>query len=323
MSYFLWFVWGLLTAQTGQPASSRAVPSAIDAVATARQVEQLLQTVDSTYIQFKVDSLLRFTDKRVQHQYWQAGVKAWEKADFDGNGRTDLLVTGSYSDDGSKVLCLLDLGNGKLVIEPFDRQFYRSCPIVRVEYQRQQPLLRYQDYAPSILEIDSLDGKEDFLLTYKFGGFVEYNPQSAATAAWDSITYRSEFAYDEYEEFKLVLDANGRATYHSRSWPVLQKRKKRYEAITTQVTAGTLDSISALIAYIAPAKLKSEYVVRMNHVPYTELTIAQHKAPKIKLLDVGEQGAFGLVRLYELLRQLRRNQSWLAIYPVSKKRPAK
>lgn len=305
---------GIVLICSGQKASVSSQPSPIDTLVSCTQVEQLLQRVDTTYRHFRVDSLLRFEDKRVQYQYRQAGVKAWERADFDGNGRMDLLVTGNYYEEGGKVLCLLDMDNGKLIVEPFDRQFYRSCPIVRVEYSGKQPLLRYQDYAPSVLEIDSLKNKEDFLLTHKFGGFVEYNPKPLAGVVWDSITYQSEFVYDEYEQFKLTMSSNGKATYRFQGWPVLQKRKKRFEALTTQITAGSLDSINVLIAYMASSRFKNRYEVQMNHVPYTQLTIAYHTGAKVNLLDVGEQGTFGLVRLYTLLRQLRKTQLW---HPIS------
>ena len=295
-------------------------PSAIEAVRTAAQVKQLLASVDSSYAEFNIDSVIQLQDKRVERQYRKAGVKAWEKADLDSNGRTDLLVNGWWNDgtayeETSQAICLMDLGEGKLKLESFGRHFTRYGPIARVIWRSKRPLLSYTDFAPPILRVDSLKDEQLFLLTYKFGGFVEYNEQPNPSAALDSITYKSDFAYDDVLIKKLTLNAAGQAVYHSCEYPVLEVRKKTYVAKSTVVTPTALAEIKALVGYIDPNKLKPEYRVSMNHEPYTYLTLAYHGGPKVKVFDYGEEGTFGLMRLYALLGQLRKNQSWQPVKP--------
>jgi spermidine/putrescine-binding protein len=96
-------------------------------------VQQVVRSLDDYYKNFKVDSRLRFEDKRVQKIYQREKTKAWEKADVDGNGLIDLLITGTHYDDESKVICVLDMGDS-LVLEDFGRQFYRYCPVARIVY---------------------------------------------------------------------------------------------------------------------------------------------------------------------------------------------
>jgi hypothetical protein len=148
------------------PAAAQASRSKIELAQTDRQVEQLVRATDKDYATFTVSSALKFADKRVEKQYRQAHVKAWTKADFDGNGRPDLLITGTHYDKESEVICLLDMGN-RLVIEPFDRQFYRYCPVATVSYASSQPLIDYTDFTKPVLESDKLENKQTFRLVYR------------------------------------------------------------------------------------------------------------------------------------------------------------
>ncbi|TGE14063.1 hypothetical protein [Hymenobacter elongatus] len=283
--------------------------SQIDAAKTDAQVQNLVRSVDKYYANFTVKSSLRFEDKRVEKQYRKAGVKAWEKADFDGNGHTDLLITGTHYDQESKVICLLNMGES-LVLEPFDRQFYQACPIARISYDGKQPLVSYTDFEKPFLSIDSLQGKKVFSLIYKYGGFIEYNKNSVQVPALDSMMYESSFAYHEVMESKLTMDAAGKASYNSCEWPVLDEAKKQCEKLTGTIGAQSFSDIVGLIYYIDPVHLKPKYRVNVNHVPYATLRFSYAGNRKVEISDRGETGTFGLMRLYALLGQLRKTQQW-------------
>jgi hypothetical protein len=288
--------------------------SKIESAQTDRQVEQLVRGTDKYYANFTVSSVLKFADKRVEKKYRQAHIKAWTKADFDGNGRPDLLITGTHYDKKSKVICLLDKGD-RLVIEPFDRQFYRYCPVATVSYVGTQPLIDYADFAEPFLEIDKLENKQTFRLVYKYGGFIDYYPPPASLARPDSIRYESFSAYHKVLEEKLTLASNGAATYHSCSYPVLEKAKKTYVAQQAQVDAETLAFIQGLASHIAGQSLPPKYRTSLNHVPYTTLTIIYHNGRRLQVEDEGEFGTFSLMRLYALLNQLRKSQTWQPAKP--------
>jgi hypothetical protein len=303
---------GLLLA--AGPSVAQVAQSKIALAQTDGQVERLVQETDKDYANFKVSSALEFADKRVQKKYRQAHVKAWQKADFDGNGRLDLLITGTQYDKESKVICLLDMGD-KLVLEPFDRQFYRACPVTTVSYQGTQPYLHYADFAKPFLANDKLEDRQAFRLMYKYGGFIEYYPQPARTARPDSILYESFFAYHSVQEEKLTLAGTGAATYYSCTYPVLEEAKKTYVSQKTQVEAQALATILGLASHLAGQPLKPRYRIGFNHIPHTNLTITYHDGQRLQVQDEGEIGTFGLMRLYALLGQLRKSQSWQAARP--------
>jgi hypothetical protein len=288
--------------------------SKIELAQTDRQVEQLVRATDKDYANFTVSSALKFADKRVEKQYRQAHVKAWAKADFDGNGRPDLLITGTHYDKESKVICLLDMGN-RLVIEPFDRQFYRYCPVATVSYAGAQPLINYADFTKPVLESDKLGNKQTFQLVYQYGGFIDYYPPPASPARPDSIRYESFSAYHKVFEEKLTLASSGAATYHSCSYPVLEKAKKTYIAQQAQVDAGALALIKGLASHLAGQALLPKYRTGLNHVPYTTLTIVYHDGQRLQVEDEGEFGTFSLMRLYALLDQLHKSQTWQPAKP--------
>lgn len=295
-------------------------PSRVEAVRTARQVEELLCSVDTTFRHFTVDTALRVLDRRVAWQYRKAGVKAWEKADFDGNGRLDLLVTGWFNHglfyrQTPHVVCLLDMGQQGLVLTYLDRDqqgigaYY--CPVATVVHQDSRPLVQYADFAPPFMITDSLQHRQSFLLTYKFDGFVEYNDQPESAVPFDSIVYSSDYAYDDFIVSKTVLDAAGNVTYSACEGPVLREEGAPVcEKLRATVDAKTLGRIKTLVSYMNADSLKPRYRANVNHVPYATLTIAYRGGRKVKVFDEGEQGTFGLVQLYNLLGQLRQSQQW-------------
>ncbi|MBO0356332.1 hypothetical protein J0X19_00105 [Hymenobacter sp. BT186] len=297
------------------PAFGQKPQQPIDAIRSDKEVQQLVRATDEDYKTFEVSSRLRFADKRVEKQYRQAKIKAWEKADIDGNGYTDLLITGTHHDEDSKVVCLLDMGNGKLLLEPFDRQFYRFCPVAKIVYDGPQPLISYTDFDNPFLVVDSLQDKKAFLLVYRFRGFIEYNKQPAKEGAFDSIVYESDFAYHDVITSKQTVDALGNATYYSCKWPVLDESKKTCESLKTVLDFRTLREISELISYLNIEQLQPTYQTDFNHVPYASLKISFRNGRKIDLYDKGEMGTFGLMRLYALLGQLRKSQSWQPVKP--------
>ena len=274
-------------------------------------VQQMVRSLDDYYKNFVVNSRLRFADKRVQQKYKQEKVKAWEKVDIDGNGLTDLLITGTHYDEESKVICVLNMGDS-LVLEDFSRQFYRYCPVARIEYQGGQPLISYADYDKPFLVIEPLDESErqSFLLTYRFGGLIEYNPAPTSTRL-DSLLYTSDFAYHDVEEIEIRIDSQDILVYHSCEYPVLDESKKKCEDLTAKLASNTKQQLVELLNYMQPDKLSREYRVGVNHVPYISLKASYADSRSLQVEDRGGIGSFGLERLYILLDSLRKSQEWV------------
>ncbi|GAA4380709.1 hypothetical protein GCM10023186_19500 [Hymenobacter koreensis] len=286
----------------------------IASVRTAAEVLQLLASVDAAYDHFTIDTALRVPDPRVAWRYREAGVRAWERADLDGNGRPDLVVTGLLEHGApypqtSAVVCLLDMGDS-LVLDDLGRRYERYGPVARIVYQQGRPLLSYQDFAPPILQVDSLRDAQAFLLTYRFGGFIEYNPRPGLHGPFDSLSYKHDFAYNDFNTSKLVLNAAGTATYSACKGPVLKERGPTIcEQLTATVAPVQLNELMELVNYLDADQLQPRYRAFINHVPAATLTLA-YRGRRIRVYDDGEKGTFGLMRIYELLSNLRETQQW-------------
>ncbi|RAK69389.1 hypothetical protein [Hymenobacter edaphi] len=286
----------------------------IAAIRTAAQVQQLLASVDAVYDHFTVDTTLRVPDPRVAWRYRRAGVRAWERVDLDGNGRPDLVVTGLLDygapyPQTSEVVCLLDMGDS-LVVDDLGRRHTRYGPVAQVVYRGGIPLLRYQDFAPPILQVDSLRDGQTFLLTYRFGGFTEYNPKPGRYGRLDSLSYKHDFAYNDFFVSKLVLQAGGAAAYSACQGPVLKQDGPTVcEQLTATVAAAPLAEINELANYLDAGQLQPRYRAFINHVPDATLTLA-YPGRRVRVIDEGEKATFGLTRLYALLSELRKTQQW-------------
>jgi hypothetical protein len=116
-------------------------------------------------------------------------------------------------------------------------------------------------------------------------------------------------------EEKLTLASSGAATYHSCSYPVLEEAKKACVSQQAQVDAGALGPIQRLASHLAGQSLLPRYRTGLNHVPYTTLTIVYHDGRRLRVRDEGEFGTFSLMRLYALLDQLRKSQTWQPAKP--------
>ena len=69
----------------------------IDSITTAEQIESLVSKVGiDKYKNYRVNTIQKFQNEILQKLSDSLKPKPWVKADFDGNGYTDILVTGTY-----------------------------------------------------------------------------------------------------------------------------------------------------------------------------------------------------------------------------------
>lgn len=295
--------------------SAMAQPvSKLGALNTDAAIQRMVRSLDDYYKNFVVDSRLRFADKRVQQLYRREKIKAWEKADIDGNGLPDILITGTHHDEESKVICVLDMGDS-LLLEDFSRQFYRYCPVARIVYEGSQPLVAYADYGKPFLITEPLgvEGGQEFLLTYRFSGLIEYNPTPGPSVLPDSIEYSSDFAYHDVEEVEIKVNPHGRVVYHSCEYPVLDEARKTCEDLTATLDSASERQLAELLNYLQPDKLSREYRLGFNHVLRISLYVLYADGRRIQVEDTGGIGSFGLTRLYACLESLRKTHKWAPI----------
>ncbi|MCB2407971.1 hypothetical protein [Hymenobacter lucidus] len=289
-------------------AHGQAMPSKIDVAATDAEVQALVNSVNEYYKTFTVSSALVFEDKRVSKQYRKAGVKAWAKADFDGNGYTDLIVIGLHH-KRSKVLCVLDSGNNQFYVEPFSRQFRRVAAVPEISLVGSMPLLSYYDFGKPDYNDKRLKGRQNFVLTHRFGGFIEYNAKPQIYNI-ENIEYESYSVYHTSRRIILSVDSLRNATHSFEEYNILDKANKVFEKRQTTINIQDYQQLVGLLNYLNFPVIKESYEMSINHVPHGYLTITYDGGKVKRISDEGQQGTFGLQQVYVLLHKLRRTQSW-------------
>jgi hypothetical protein len=99
----------------------------------------------------------------------------WFKADFDKNGYTDLLISGTRGYDEPSVICILDSGGNKFYPKFITHRSFQYPAIPILTSVENSPAILYY-YAPEITFSDTLQPPiVTDTLVFKYGDFVEYN----------------------------------------------------------------------------------------------------------------------------------------------------
>ncbi len=302
-------------------------PSKIDSVAIREEDHDSLRIWDLT------DSLrepyegmrrMRTVPTRIFQQYndslWRSqedggiariadslGVQRITKADFDGNGLTDMIMF-----FGGWPIVILDDGNNN----------YRAFPLILSgSSDRIYPIIHRTNGLPEIqcyyspwdrggmrLPGDKIPPlKVDTLVYYK-GDFIEKNA-NPTTYRIESI-HLSQGCSHLCAPFDLLIDSAGNARYVSG-----QTNENAYWKDTTGTTIDrrTLDSIHSLLSYIDFPRLQDSYTLNgTDQQDYT--TIITYDGGKTKTIgDYGQVGTYGLARLYYQLIALRSSQKWTKV----------
>lgn len=292
-----------------QDLAGRTIPTQIEGLTTASQVQQFVREQKSEYHHYEdfilTDSLS--PDCANQPTCAPSGKKAsWLKADFDGNGRIDLLVVGYRSSTSFRrfITCFLDQGEQKLEELRLAAGGY-NCDVPQLGYVQGKPVVCYahlQIKGARFAKNRKLLCRLDTLI-FKKNGFVEYN-QSPRNYGIEKVAFSTTECYGTCPIFSLQIARSGAAIYHADAY---NDRKGNFKAV---VQAQSLTEIWTLLNYLNFPKLQDDYAISATDHPTCTLTIT-YAGGKVKTIrDYGEQGTFGLSQLYQLLFALRTTQDW-------------
>lgn len=271
----------------------------IDSLNTAKEVQEFLDNDQN-----KINYYLNVEEKINYDSYCKVIADSlnfkqnWEKADFDGNGLTDLLVTGNTS-EGSKTIYILDKGHhfeskniskGKL----YEQCSFSSIKDNKIEYQSVKILSRLGFLSNLI--------KEN--LIYKYGGFIEENTAPKRHNILE-IEFETSGSYRNNFVLKMEIVSNGDITWTSRNDGFLTAGI--YRAKISQVK---FKEIVDVLNYIDFENLADSYEANYSDAATTYLKITYDNLKVKNIRDNGSMGTRGLRRLYDLLNDLKGNQQW-------------
>ena len=273
----------------------------IDLLKTDRDVEKFIHgqfpALSDARVAYKDFLYPDFIKQRIADSL---GAKLWLRADFDNNGKSDLLA---YISTGGQnhLIAIVDEGAS------FSAHFISKWPFADI-------------YFPVVKKVDN----STFLVLYKTCAFCHGTNENSVTA--DTLVYK----YGNFVErtanpgnckIEKIEFSTGacEGTCPVYTITIQPSHKAYYNAIsyndTTGQFSGIIDSLHynklvRILDYINFPKLRDNYTVLWKDAPQCTLLITYDGDKTKKIQDYGEVGTQGLSVIYGILSDLRKNQVW-------------
>jgi hypothetical protein len=271
----------------------------IDSLTSTKDIQDFIKN-DSN----KINYYLKLGDK-INYD-WYCSVIAdslklkqnWGKADFDNNGLTDLLVTGTTS-EGPKTIYILDKGDHFESNDISKGKLYEQCSFSsvkdnKIEYQSIKILSR-QGYLSKLI-------KEN--LVYKNGEFIEENLSPKRHNILE-IKFETLGAHWNYYTFKMEIVSNKNAVWTTKDDGYIVSG-----VYTSKLSEKDFKEIIDLVNYLDFENLNDKYNVSYSDSNTGYLTITYDNLKIKRIQDYGLMGTRGLKKLYGLIFQMKANQQW-------------
>jgi hypothetical protein len=274
----------------------------IDDINNKYDVETLLKTFGRQFNHVKVSDSLVYSDKECQKFSDSLHTKPWIKADFDGNGYTDMLI--SYSTGNNHIICIMDSSNNAFRTRDVIISWDQECVFPEVLQLRESPAIILRERVepdwskpkkPGLLRADTL--------FFKFGGFVEYNRRPSGHNI-QQIKYTTTRCYGKCPAFELTINQDRSAVFNA-----------LYDNKISGIFNGTIDQVRYrdlvdLLNYLNFSKLKNSYSVNWTDMQSCTLKITYDNGKVKTIYDYGLIGTHGLNRAYVQLFDLTKSQEW-------------
>lgn len=317
----------------GKIQKQNKVETLLDKLTTKNDIELYIRKKDTFYKKYKLKNIPQTYPARNSTEFLALAKKnniinSFEKADFDGNGYTDLLAIGDnqdciqvdLKDTLSEISCgydpivIMNFPKNKSLIYPLANNFKDILPKV-LHFNGGDFLKLYQTEYHGILEkYINLNKKSDLekKLTYKFNGFIEYNP-SPKHHKIEKIDYLTSMCYGTCPIFNLTLARNSNFEFFAERFNFTEDREWKKEPegyFKSSFSKNDFDELCAILNYNDFSNLNDYYTVSWTD-DQTSILIITYDGGKTKMIrDYGLQGTFGLQLVYKKLFDLRTKLKW-------------
>lgn len=293
--------------------SGMAKHGKIDSVSQPEEVEALVHSIDKRYNSFRFNRILTFEDDNCFRLADLSKVKPIEKADFDKNGYTDMLVLGTL-DGRSAVISLMGAVRGKINLHVITRQFRRTCSIARVIYEDGNTLLEFRYFDAYFARVSNEEAVKSVKLIFKYGDFIEYNP-SPKNYDINKIEFRNDGGpWITSSEYSIEINSLGKAHLVSKSitkdWHASPNSYDGYTKEPGVSPDSLFATISGILNYSDFPNLKNRYEVKASDQVKGRLTIYYNNDKVKTITDYGLQGTYSLHRIYQIINSMRGSLVW-------------
>ena len=289
--------------------------STIDSITDLNSLKAFVKTVDSTLKDFtcvsphvykneelasspvkqKLDSMIPKTD--------------YIKADLDGNGLMDLVITGE-TQFSFHVLALMSLGEEQYKIIPLSSpRIYNQFPIyTKLVTKNDSPIIEL--YKKRTTFKDQKIDKSS--LVYKDGTFVEYQDKFANYQI-TKIEFGTTGCFGTCPVFDLTLVPEGKSLFEAKYYNFSQnlgERKEEEGDFEAVIKPSDFNAIVQMMNEMNIKDLESSYTVSWTDDQTAKLKISFADGSMKYIQDYGMQGTRGLKILFQKLLALRFNQDW-------------
>ena len=220
--------------------------------------------------------------------------------DVDGNGLTDLVVNDTY------LFIVFDEGRkGYVVREPGGRKhdFHRT-ELVGIDSSVLPLRLVVGQEKYSGRRQDPPGYRKDTVVFYS-GDFIEFNDRPDTALELQEIKVRTNHCFGSCPIFEMAVDGKGAARYHAIEF------NKEEGLYTGTVPTGEFATMMGVLRYLPLQKLDSSYTVDWTDDQTIELEI-RYKGGVKRIVDYGEVGSYGLIRLYGFFFRWKELVKWEA-----------
>ena len=289
--------------------SNSVIANSVDSIHSDNDVLAFLKRIDKRFTNDKYRQLqILPTDITRQKldcdgiaEKWD--IKNWEKVDFNGDNKTDLIVTTFWYD--FDVFVAIDNGDNTYQLIQLSKDVSENCELGKpVKINSEQLLLFYRirnEYDEPIESIFDFHLKSRIdTLVYKYGGFIE-KQNTLASYDISEIVYHTSSGWTGISPtYKLKISRNGKATFEATS----DNPKKVVPK--SNANKASVKSIVDLIQYIDVKSLRNKYLVAWTDDTTIFLKITFKDGTIKEIEDYGLIGTFGLNQLYQLLFMLHK-----------------
>lgn len=219
------------------------------------------------------------------------------KADFDNNGLTDLLVTGSTS-EGIKTIYILDKGDHFESKNLSKGKLYEQCSFSllkdnKIEYHSVKILNRY-----------GFISRLNETLLYKFEEFIEEN---TSLKKHNILEIQFETSGSHWNNFilKMEIVSNRDITWISRNDGSFISG-----VYASKLSQEKFKEIVDLLNYVNFENLPDTFEVGYSDAATSYIKVTYDNLKVKTINDSGGMGTRGLRKLYDILNDLKGNQKW-------------
>ena len=227
--------------------------------------------------------------------------KKWDVADFDRNGKADLLISGTLDGVRNIAYVVLAEGDNRYRLEDISPGGYYLVPV---------SIIKQIGNDNAILLLQTVSGREWLdTLTFKYGVFLRYHA-FVPTKKISLLHYRSTCPND-CVVYKLIIDSSNVTIEATGPGGMNMNPDDTLRGTyDSKLTREKFNELTELVNYIDIPSLNSNYSVSKTDVPTGIIEVVFTDGTFKRIDDYGKAGTPGLIILHKYLDNLRATELW-------------